>query len=88
MFADLHSSILSHGLSSVITFTTAYFQLSFICHLITAYAALVIIKCFTLCEAFPEILGQSYWMGMHTDIILLMTSEVKGVAALQCTQYA
>lgn len=87
-FADLRSSILSHGLSSAVAFTAAHFQPSFICHLITAYAELVIIERFALREAFPEILGQSYRMGMHTDIILLTTSEVKGVAALQCTRYA
>jgi len=87
-FRDLHLSVLNSKLSSAIAFTAPHFQPSFTCHLVVAFAEHVLIEGFPLCEAFPEILGHSYRLGMHTDIILMTRSETNGAAMLQCTQYA
>ncbi|KAJ8597852.1 hypothetical protein M405DRAFT_211 [Rhizopogon salebrosus TDB-379] len=86
-FRDLRASVDTHGLSYVVAFTALHFQPSFLCHFLTAYAELIIIERFTIREAFPEILGQSYRIGMHTDVILLTTSRVNSSATLRCTRY-
>lgn len=87
-FRDLRSSILSHTISSAVAFAAHHFQPTFTCHLVTACAELAVIERFPLREAFPEILGQSYRLGMHTDIILMTRDEDNGAQALQCTRYS
>ncbi|KAG1839602.1 hypothetical protein C8R48DRAFT_782046 [Suillus tomentosus] len=87
-FRDLRLSVLNSKLSSAIAFTAPHFQPSFTCHLVVAFAEHVLIEGFPLREAFPEILGHSYRLGMHTDIILMTRSETNGAATLQCTRYA
>ncbi|KAG2102322.1 hypothetical protein BD769DRAFT_1676651 [Suillus cothurnatus] len=59
-FCNLHLSVLNPKLSSAIAFTALHFQPSFTCHLIVTFAEHVLVKGFSLHDAFPKILGHSY----------------------------
>ncbi|KAG2128476.1 hypothetical protein BD769DRAFT_1667596 [Suillus cothurnatus] len=87
-FRDLRSSVLEYTFSSAVAFTAPHFQPPYTCHLALAYAELVLIERFNIREAFPEILAQSYRLGMHTSIILMTRFKHNGAAALECTRYA
>ncbi|KAG2140329.1 hypothetical protein BD769DRAFT_1384081 [Suillus cothurnatus] len=87
-FHDLRLSVLEYTFSSAVAFTAPHFQPPYTCHLALAYAELVLIERFNIHKAFPEIIAQSYRLGMHTSIILMTRFKHNGAAALECTRYA
>ncbi|KAG1791929.1 uncharacterized protein HD556DRAFT_1309724 [Suillus plorans] len=59
------------------------FQPSFATHLLLAFAELVIIECLPIHIVFPDMLGQSYKLGHHTDVFLLMPDNSGSLACYQ-----
>ncbi|KAG2066059.1 hypothetical protein BDR04DRAFT_1121418 [Suillus decipiens] len=53
---------------------------SFATHLFLAFAELVIIECLPIHTVFPDMLGQSYKLGCHTDVFLLMPDNSGSLA--------
>ncbi|KAG2062731.1 hypothetical protein BDR04DRAFT_1164718 [Suillus decipiens] len=61
----------SHELSAAIAFNAVRFQPSFASHLLLSFTEHVIIERFPIQKAFPEMLGQSYKLGRHSDVFLM-----------------
>jgi ribosomal protein S27E len=72
-FALTLSYCCSHKFTSCVAFNALRFQPSFTSHLLLAFADIVLIKRFPIEQAFPQMLGQSYKLGHHTDVFLLTT---------------
>ncbi|KAG2068305.1 hypothetical protein BDR04DRAFT_1119898 [Suillus decipiens] len=62
----------SHRMMATISFNAICFQLGFAMHLLLAFAELVIIEQLPIHVVFPDMLGQSYKLGHHSDVFLLM----------------
>ncbi|KAG1817892.1 hypothetical protein EV424DRAFT_1540247 [Suillus variegatus] len=71
-FANLHASVALHGISATMAFNAVRFQPSFSAHLLLAFCELVLIQCVSIQQAFPDMLGQSYKLGCHSDIFLFL----------------
>lgn len=71
-------NIYSHKLTAAVGFNAVRFQPSFTSHLLLAFAEQVLIERFSIVETFPEMLGQSYRLGRHSDVFLL-TTDAQGL---------
>ncbi|KAG2068006.1 hypothetical protein BDR04DRAFT_1158380 [Suillus decipiens] len=54
-------------------------------HLLLAFAELVIIERLPIHTVFPDMLGQSYKLGCHTDVFLLMPDNSGSLAVTKFT---
>ncbi|KAG2084906.1 hypothetical protein BD769DRAFT_1681914 [Suillus cothurnatus] len=70
-FAGLQKSLLSYRITASIAFTAVRFQPSFASHLLLAFVEQVLIERFSISDVFHHMLGQSYKLGRHTDVILM-----------------
>ncbi|KAG1754277.1 hypothetical protein EDB19DRAFT_1902429 [Suillus lakei] len=88
-FSGLRLAVVDHTISHTIAFTAKHFHPAFTCHLFIAFAQLVVIECFPLCEAFPTIIKQS-GLGMHTNIMLMNVISQDGGSpmSLECIRYS
>jgi hypothetical protein len=88
-FSGLRLAVVDHAILHTIAFTAKHFHPAFTCHLFIAFAQLVVIECFPLCEAFPMIIEQS-GLGMHTDIMLMNVTSRDGgsLMSLECICYS
>lgn len=67
-------------MTATVGFNAARFQPNFATHLLLAFAELVIIERLPILTAFPEMLGQSYKLGRHSDVFLLMPDNIGSLA--------
>src|SRR5258708_18146779 len=70
-FALTLSYCCSHKFTSCVAFNALRFQPGFTSHLLLAFADIVLIEHFPIEQVFPQMLGQSYKLGRHTDVFLL-----------------
>lgn len=63
---------ISHCMTATIGFNAVCFQLSFTMHLLLAFVELVVIEYLAIDLVFPNMLGQSYKLGCHSDMIFMM----------------
>jgi len=61
----------SYRITASIAFTAVRFQPSFASHLLLAFVEQVLIERFSISDVFHHMLGQSYKLGRHTDVILM-----------------
>jgi phage FluMu protein Com len=74
----------SHRVTAGIAFTARRFQPSFTCHLLLAFAEIVLIERFGIADIFPQMLSQSNKLGRHTDVILMTkNSEDAGLTVVK-----
>ncbi|KAG2742625.1 hypothetical protein P692DRAFT_20749050 [Suillus brevipes Sb2] len=78
-FANLRVSVAHHGISATIAFNAIRFQPSFSAHLLLAFCELVLIQRVSIQQAFPDMLGQSYKLGRHSDVLLLLKHDTNSV---------
>ncbi|KAG2117528.1 hypothetical protein BD769DRAFT_1390856 [Suillus cothurnatus] len=71
-FACLQQAVINHHMTATIAFNAVRFQPSFATHLLLAFAELVLIERLSIQLVFPDMVGQSYKLGRHTDVFLLM----------------
>ncbi|KAG1790600.1 uncharacterized protein HD556DRAFT_1310397 [Suillus plorans] len=79
-FSGLQQAVIDHRITATIGFNAVRFQPSFATHLLLAFAELVIIECLPIHIVFPDMLGQSYKLGRHTDVFLLMPDNSGSLA--------
>ncbi|KAG1852691.1 hypothetical protein F4604DRAFT_1933565 [Suillus subluteus] len=79
-FACLQQVVIDHRMMATIGFNAVRFQPSFATHLLLAFAELVIIEHLPIDTAFPDMLGQSYKLGRHSDVFLLMPNNSGSLA--------
>ncbi|KAG1808383.1 uncharacterized protein BJ212DRAFT_1485013 [Suillus subaureus] len=84
-FACLQAAVINHHMTATIGFNTIRFQPTFTTHLLLAFAELILIERFAIQVAFPDMLGQSYKLGCHSDMFLMMLNSS---GSLTITQYA
>ncbi|KAG1732857.1 uncharacterized protein EDB91DRAFT_1251594 [Suillus paluster] len=84
-FACLQAAVINHRMTATIGFNAVRFQPTFATHLLLAFAELVLIGCFAIQVAFPDMLGQSYKLGRHSNVFLMMPNSS---GSLTVTQYA
>ncbi|KAG1892029.1 hypothetical protein F4604DRAFT_1912760 [Suillus subluteus] len=72
-FSALQTAVLHHHITATICFNAIRFQPSFAAPLLLAFAEIVLIECLPIRASFPDMLMQSYKLGRHTDVFLLMT---------------
>ncbi|KAG2121487.1 hypothetical protein DEU56DRAFT_760665 [Suillus clintonianus] len=70
--AALRTWVDRNPITAAIAFTAVRFQPGFTCHLLLAFAELVLIERWEIGIAFPHMLGQSNRLGRHTDIVLML----------------
>ncbi|KAG1752331.1 uncharacterized protein EDB91DRAFT_1243107 [Suillus paluster] len=80
---ELQRAVVHHKLSTTIAFNAQHFQPSFASHLLLAFTEQVLIERCPIRLAFGEMLGQSYKLGRHTDVLLLTPLE----ASLQISKF-
>ncbi|KAG1850129.1 hypothetical protein F4604DRAFT_1687212 [Suillus subluteus] len=85
-FSKLRVSVTHHGLSAAVTFNAVWFQPNFAAHLLLAFSDLVLIQCLSMCDTFPDMLGQSYMLSHHSDVFLLLC-PLGDFLPLQCPEY-
>ncbi|KAG1846292.1 hypothetical protein F4604DRAFT_1688436 [Suillus subluteus] len=85
VFARVHSAVIDHQMTATISFNAVHFQPGFAMHLLLAFAELVIIEQLPIHVIFPDMLGQSYKLGCHSDVFLLMPN---GSDSLTITQFS
>ncbi|KAG1863661.1 hypothetical protein F4604DRAFT_1929061 [Suillus subluteus] len=71
-FGCLQQAVINHHMTATIGFNAVRFQPSFATHLLLAFMELVIIKRLPIRVAFPEMVGQSYKLGRHSNVFLLV----------------
>ncbi|KAG1829198.1 hypothetical protein EV424DRAFT_1344437 [Suillus variegatus] len=74
-FLYLQLSVLWHHISATVCFNAVHFQPSTALHLLLAFTELVLVKQLPIHTAFPNILGQSYKLGWHSDIFLILRKD-------------
>ncbi|KAG0703424.1 hypothetical protein DFH29DRAFT_998563 [Suillus ampliporus] len=79
-FACLQQAVIDHRMTATIGFNAVRFQPTFTTHLLLAFAELVIIERLPILTAFPDMLGQSYKLGRHSDVFLLMPDNSGSLA--------
>ncbi|KAG2748515.1 hypothetical protein P692DRAFT_20734836, partial [Suillus brevipes Sb2] len=79
-FVCLQQAVIEQRMTATIGFNAVHFQPSFTTHLLLAFAELIIIEHFPILTAFPEMLGQSYKLGRHSDVFLLMPDNSGSLA--------
>ncbi|KAG0692865.1 hypothetical protein DFH29DRAFT_881983 [Suillus ampliporus] len=79
-FACLQQAVIDHRMTATIGFNAVHFQPTFTAHLLLAFAELVIIERLPILTAFPDMLGQSYKLGRHSDVFLLMPDNSGSLA--------
>ncbi|KAG1747837.1 uncharacterized protein EDB91DRAFT_1079543 [Suillus paluster] len=84
-FSSLQTAVLHHHITATICFNAIRFQPTFAAPLLLAFAELVLTECLPIHEVFPDMLMQSYKLGRHTDVFLLMTNAGR---ALDITRFA
>ncbi|KAG1861659.1 hypothetical protein F4604DRAFT_1929726 [Suillus subluteus] len=84
-FSALQTAVLHHHITATICFNAIRFQPNFAAPLLLAFAELVMTECLPIREVFPDMLMQSYKLGRHTDVFLLMTNAGP---ALDITRFA
>ncbi|KAG1723410.1 uncharacterized protein EDB91DRAFT_1087809 [Suillus paluster] len=84
-FSSLQTAVLHHHITATICFNAICFQPTFAAPLLLAFAELVLTECLPIREVFPDMLMQSYKLGRHTDVFLLMTNAG---CALDITRFA
>ncbi|KAG1838548.1 hypothetical protein DFJ58DRAFT_733799 [Suillus subalutaceus] len=70
-FSKLRVSVARHGLSAAVALNAVQFQPNFAAHFLLAFSDLVLIQRLSMRDAFPDMLGQSYMLGRHSDVFLL-----------------
>ncbi|KAG1818403.1 hypothetical protein EV424DRAFT_1347668 [Suillus variegatus] len=78
-FSNLCVLVAHHGVSAAIAFNAVRFQPSFSAHLLLAFCELVLIQRHSIQQAFPDMLGQSYKLGCHSDVFLLLKHNINSV---------
>ncbi|KAG1742040.1 hypothetical protein EDB19DRAFT_1827952 [Suillus lakei] len=84
-FSSLKTAILHHHITATICFNAICFQPSFAAPLLLGFAELILTECLPIHKVFPDMLMQSYKLGRHTDVFLLMTNAGH---ALDITRFA
>ncbi|KAG1809367.1 uncharacterized protein BJ212DRAFT_1527999 [Suillus subaureus] len=84
-FLSLQTAILHHHITATICFNAIHFQPTFVAPLLLSFAELVLTECLPIHEVFLDMLMQSYKLGRHTDMFLLMTNAGH---ALDITRFA
>ncbi|KAG1729645.1 uncharacterized protein EDB91DRAFT_1252963 [Suillus paluster] len=84
-FSSLQKAVLHHHITATICFNAIRFQPNFAAPLLLSFAELVLTECLPIREVFPDMLMQSYKLGRHTDVFLLMTNACH---ALDITRFA
>ncbi|KAG1849446.1 hypothetical protein DFJ58DRAFT_842653 [Suillus subalutaceus] len=77
-FSNLHI-----WLPTAIAFNAVRFQPSFSAHLLLSFCELVLIQRLSIQQAFPDMLGQSYKLGCHSDVFLLLKYDSNSVDAFK-----
>ncbi|KAG1805170.1 uncharacterized protein BJ212DRAFT_1304134 [Suillus subaureus] len=84
-FLSLQMAVLHHHITATICFNAIHFQPTFAAPLLLSFAELVLTECLPIHEVFLDMLMQSYKLGRHTDVFLLMTNAGH---ALDITRFA
>ncbi|KAG1721764.1 hypothetical protein EDD22DRAFT_854316 [Suillus occidentalis] len=84
-FRRLQAAVINHRMTATIGFNAVRFQPSFAMHLLLAFAELVVIERLAIDLVFPDMLGQSYKLGCHSDVVFMMPD---GRGSLTITKYS
>ncbi|KAG2737971.1 hypothetical protein P692DRAFT_20823525 [Suillus brevipes Sb2] len=74
-FSYLQSSVLRHRISASVCFNAVRFQPATASHLLLAFIELVLVERLPIRTAFPDMLGQSYKLGRHSDVFLILRKD-------------
>lgn len=65
----------SHRISASVCFNAVRFQPATASHLLLAFIELVLVERLPIRTAFPDMLGQSYKLGRHSDVFLILRKD-------------